>query len=221
MRIWNELYQLYIELLKEVENNMYKNFLKRGLDLLFSIVFLMLFWPLFILISIIIRLDSKGSAIFKQERLGKNGKVFEIIKFRTMIDNAENIGTGLSTYEWDPRVTKVGKVLRKTSLDELPQIINVLKGDMSIIGPRPPVPYHPRKYTEYSPSQKRRFTIRPGITGYAQVKGRNSLKWDERIEYDVEYVEKLSFFLDMKILILTVVNVFKSKDIHGPERRLK
>lgn len=200
---------------------MYKNFLKRGLDLLFSIVFLMLFWPLFILISIIIRLDSKGSAIFKQERLGKNGKVFEIIKFRTMIDNAENIGTGLSTYEWDPRVTKVGKVLRKTSLDELPQIINVLKGDMSIIGPRPPVPYHPRKYTEYSPSQKRRFTIRPGITGYAQVKGRNSLKWDERIEYDVEYVEKLSFFLDMKILILTVVNVFKSKDIHGPERRLK
>lgn len=200
---------------------MYAKFLKRIIDFIFSIILTIVISPLLIIIAILIRLDSKGRAIFKQERLGKNGEVFEIIKFRTMVKDAEKIGTGLSTYEWDPRVTRVGKHLRKFSLDELPQLFNIIKGDMSIIGPRPPVPYHPRTYEEYSEEQKLRFSVRPGITGYAQVKGRNSLTWDERIEYDIRYVKKLTFILDLKIFFLTIFKVFASKDIHGPDRRIK
>src|SRR5699024_4264338 len=118
-------------------------------------------------------IDSRGPVIFKQRRLGRNGKEFTIYKFRTMINNAENQGMGIKTFVGDDRITKIGVVLRKTSLDELPQLINVLKGDMSFVGPRPPVPYHPRKYEEYNDVQKKRFKVRQGITGYAQVKGRN------------------------------------------------
>lgn len=198
---------------------MYTNFLKRIIDIIIVIVIAI---PLLIvcgIISIFIKLDSKGPIIFKQKRLGKDGTVFNIYKFRTMVDNAESIGTGLSTFEGDFRVTKVGNILRKTSLDELTQIFNVLKGDMSIVGPRPPVPHHPRKYNEYDTIQKKRFNVRPGITGYAQVKGRNSLTWDERIELDVEYVEKQSMLMDAKIIILTVFKILKREDIHGPNRR--
>lgn len=198
-----------------------QNRIKRLFDLLVSIVVIYITAPFLLLISIAIKLTSRGPVFFKQERLGKDGKVFNIIKFRTMVDNAVNIGSGLSTFEGDPRVTKIGGFLRKTSLDELPQLFNVLKGDMSIIGPRPPVPYHPRKYNEYSEYQIQRFSVRPGITGYAQVKGRNSLTWDERIEYDVQYVKKQSFFIDFIIVLLTFIKVFKNEDIHGPERRKK
>ena len=175
---------------------MYDKYIKRLLDI---ILVLMLFLPLFlisILIAIAIKVDSKGPVLFKQKRLGRDGDIFNILKFRTMIENAEKIGPGLSTFEGDPRVTRVGNILRKTSLDELPQLFNVLKGDMSIVGPRPPVPYHPRKYHEYNDHQKQRFMVRPGITGYAQVKGRNSLTWDERIEFDVQYVNKQNLFLE-------------------------
>jgi len=149
-----------------------------------------------------------------QERLGKNGEVFKIYKFRTMVENAESKGSGIYTSKGDPRITKVGHFLRKTSLDELPQLLNVLKGDMSLVGPRPPVPYHPYKYNEYSDKQRKRFKVKPGITGFAQVSGRNKLSWDERIEFDVEYVENYSLFLDFKILFNTFLTVFKNNDIY-------
>ena len=151
---------------------------------------------------------------FLQERLGKNGDVFKIYKFRTMVENAESKGSGIYTSKGDPRITKIGHFLRKTSLDELPQLLNVIKGDMSLVGPRPPVPYHPYKYNEYSDKQRKRFTVKPGITGFAQVSGRNKLSWDERIEYDVEYVENYSLFLDFKILFNTFLTVFKNNDIY-------
>lgn len=170
-----------------------------------------------IIIILLIKSTSEGPVFFKQERLGKNGKVFKIIKFRTMIDNAEQIGTGVITFENDPRITKVGSFLRKTSLDELPQLINVLKGDMSIVGPRPPVPYHPKKYEEYSEYEKKRFNVKPGITGYAQVNGRNNLTWEQRINMDVYYVDNRSFLLDLKIIILTMVKVLKREDIHSKD----
>lgn len=198
---------------------MYDKYIKRIIDITFSMLLTFFLLIPFILISVSIRIGSKGPVIFKQERLGKNGKVFKIYKFRTMIDNAENIGTGLSTYEGDPRVTRVGSLLRKTSLDEIPQLFNVIKGDMSLVGPRPPVPTIPRKFNEYNRKQLMRFKVRPGITGYAQVKGRNSLSWDERIEFDIKYVEKQSVILDFHILFLTAIKVFKKEDIHGPNRR--
>lgn len=170
-----------------------------------------------IIIILLIKSTSEGPVFFKQERLGKNGKVFKIIKFRTMIDNAEQIGTGVITFENDPRITKVGSFLRKTSLDELPQLINVLKGDMSIVGPRPPVPYHPKKYEEYSEYEKKRFNVKPGITGYAQVNGRNNLTWEQRINMDVYYVDNRSFLLDLKIIFLTMLKVLKREDIHSKD----
>lgn len=191
--------------------------LKRILDLCGSLFGILITSPILILSAIAIKVDSKGPVFFKQERLGLNGEVFKIIKFRTMVDNAEKMGSGIKTFENDPRITKVGSFLRKTSLDELPQLFNVLIGNMSIVGPRPPVPYHPSKYEEYPEHQKRRFTVKPGITGYAQVNGRNNLSWDDRIELDVQYVEKFSVFLDIKIILLTIIKVFKSEDIHSTD----
>ena len=189
-------------------------FIKRILDIILSLIAIVILSPLLFIISVIIKLDSEGPILFKQERLGKGGKVFLIYKFRTMINNAEKKGTGLFTNENDPRITKVGTFLRKTSLDELPQLVNVLKGEMSIIGPRPPVPYHPYKYEDYSEEQKLRFTVLPGITGYAQVNGRNEIEWDERIEYDVYYVKNWSLILDLGIIFKTVKKVFKKDGIY-------
>ncbi|WP_442961031.1 sugar transferase [Pseudogracilibacillus sp. SO30301A] len=194
---------------------MYKKNIKRVFDILIILLFSLPTVLIGTIIAILIKIDSKGSIFYKQERLGFKGKVFEIYKFRTMVENAENIGSGIKTFQDDPRITTIGKFLRKTSLDEIPQLINVLKGDMSIIGPRPPVPYHPRKYQEYRKEQVKRFTVRPGITGYAQIKGRNNISWDERIVYDIEYVNNLSFLLDIKIFILTIVKVFKKEGIHS------
>ena len=190
---------------------MYKG-VKRALDITFSIVGTAVTSPILLAVAAAVKLDSKGPVIFKQERLGKDGKVFEMYKFRSMCVGAEHMGTGQYAYNGDSRVTRVGKVIRATSLDELPQFINILKGDMSFIGPRPPLTYHPWRLEEYSDAQRRRFEVRPGITGLAQVHGRKAIDWNDRIKYDVEYVDKLSLGLDCKILFQTVWNVLTMKD---------
>lgn len=171
--------------------------------------------PLFILIGVAIRWDSPGDIFFLQPRLGKDGLVFKIYKFRTMVMKAEHMGAGLFISEKDSRITRIGDFLRKTSLDELPQLINVIKGEMSIIGPRPPVPYYPHVYEDYTETQKVRFSILPGITGYAQVLGRVSISWDERIELDLEYIEKRNWRLDLWIIYRTIFAVVARKDIYS------
>lgn len=188
--------------------------IKNVFDILIASIMLLILLPLFLILAICIKIDSKGPIFFKQKRLGKNGKVFEIYKFRTMCDNAVNIGSGIFTFEDDPRITKIGKFLRKTSLDEIPQLINILKGEMSFVGPRPPLPHHPNKYDEYTEKQKKRFTMKPGITGLAQAIGRNSFTWDERIELDVEYIEKFNIWLDIKIYAMTAYSVISKKGIY-------
>ena len=195
-------------------------FIKLLIDFFGSLVGLIIISPILIIIAILIKLTSKGPVFFKQERLGKNGKVFKIIKFRTMVVNAEKIGDGLMVKsENDNRITKIGRFLRATSLDELPQLFNVLKGDMSLVGPRPPVLYHPYKYEDYSSFQKRRFDMRPGMTGLAQVTVRNSVPWDDRIKIDVEYVEKFNIWLDIKILFKTLLKIFRRESIYiQPEK---
>ena len=195
-------------------------FVKRLIDLLGSLIGMVIVFPIFINIALSVKLTSKGPIFFKQERLGKNGRVFKIIKFRTMVVNAEKMGDGLKVKnESDNRITKVGKFLRATSLDELPQLWNVLVGDMSLVGPRPPVPYHPYKYEEYNDFQRKRFEMRPGITGLTQVTVRNSVSWDDRIRIDVEYIERFNLWLDIKILFRTVIKVIKSEDIYGQNKK--
>ena len=190
-------------------------FIKRLIDIFGSLIGLIVFSPIFLIISILIKLTSEGPVFFTQERLGKDGKGFKIIKFRTMVVNAENIGDGLSVKsEDDDRITKIGKFLRATSLDELPQLWNVLIGDMSMVGPRPPVPYHPYRYSEYDDFQRRRFLMKPGMTGLAQVTVRNSVPWDERILIDVEYVDRFNIWLDIKILFKTLQKIFKRESIY-------
>lgn len=190
-------------------------FLKRLIDLFGSILGVIILLPFFVIIAALIKLTSKGPIFFTQERLGRHGKVFKIIKFRTMVINAEKIGDGLFVKsERDNRITKIGQFLRATSLDELPQLFNILKGEMSLVGPRPPVTYHPYKYEEYDRSQKKRFDMKPGMTGLAQITVRNSLPWDKRIPIDVEYVEKFNIWLDIKILLLTLLKIFKKESIY-------
>lgn len=190
---------------------MYKG-VKRALDVTFSLIGTAVSSPILLAVAAAVKLDSKGPVIFKQERLGKDGKVFEMYKFRSMCVGAEHMGTGQYFYKGDSRVTRVGKIIRATSLDELPQFINILKGDMSFIGPRPTLTYHPWKLEEYTDFQRRRFEVRPGITGLAQVHGRKAIDWNDRIKYDVEYVDNLSLGLDCKILFQTVWNVLTMKD---------
>lgn len=190
--------------------------IKRIFDIILSLSGIILFLPFFLIITIGIKFTSKGPVLFRQERLGKSGKVFEIFKFRTMIINAENIGEGLMiSDENDPRITKIGKFLRATSLDEIPQLFNVLLGTMSLVGPRPPVTYHPyQKYEGYPEWAKKRFEMYPGITGLSQVTVRNSVPWVERIKVDNEYIEKFNILLDMKILFSTIISVIKKENIY-------
>ena len=190
---------------------MYKG-VKRALDVTFSLIGTAVSSPILLAVAAAVKLDSKGPVIFKQERLGKDGKVFEMYKFRSMCVGAEHMGPGQYSYKGDSRGTRVGKIIRATSLDELPQFINILKGDMSFIGPRPTLTYHPWKLEEYTDFQRRRFEVRPGITGLAQVHGRKAIDWNDRIKYDVEYVDNLSLGLDCKILFQTVWNVLTMKD---------
>lgn len=178
---------------------------KRTLDMMGSIFGLIILLPLFVIVAISIKLESKGPIIYKQSRLGLHGREFSMYKFRTMYLGAEK--EGVYERKGDKRVTKVGRILRRTSIDEFPQLINILKGDMSFIGPRPPLTYHPWKFYEYTALQKKRFMVLPGITGLAQIHGRKGLDWDRRIEYDIEYVERFSFLLDMKIVFITIFKV--------------
>lgn len=188
--------------------------IKDFFDLIFGIFLLIIMSPIFIIISIAIIIDSRDGILFKQERIGKDGKKFKIYKFRTMVKNAEKLGDGLVIKDdTDNRVTKVGKFLRRTSLDELPQIFNIIRGEMSFVGPRPPVIYHPYDgYENYSKSAKKRFLMKPGITGLAQVEKRNSASWDERIEIDVKYVESFSMLLDLKIIFKTIRSLINKEE---------
>lgn len=187
-------------------------FWKRILDFIFALVLLIATSPIMLLAIIAIKLESDGPAIFRQQRPGKNTTVFEVYKFRTMHVATHISGKVLSDME---RVTRVGMFLRKTSIDELPQLINILAGKMSFIGPRPLLV----QYLEYySPEQMRRHEVTPGISGWAQVNGRNSIDWEEKFKYDVWYVDNANLFLDFKILLLTVYNVLKRSDINNSNR---
>lgn len=186
-------------------------FIKSVIDVIVAAVGLVLLFPPFVLISIAIKLTSKGPVFFHQDRVGINGRIFKLYKFRTMVVGAENIGAGLSVAGNDVRITKAGAILRKTSLDELPQLFNVLKGDLSLVGPRPTVPQHLEYYGEF---ERRRLEVKPGITGLAMVRGRGSVPWSVRIKYDVEYVENFSLWLDLKILLQTVWVVLTRKNIY-------
>lgn len=195
--------------------------LKYVIDLIASLLGILITSPLLILIAIAIKLTSKGPVFFKQERLGKNGEPFKIIKFRTMVVNAEKIGDGLTVKsENDNRITKIGRVLRATSLDELPQFINILKGEMSLVGPRPPVTYFPYEgISNYPDWAKKRFMMRPGVTGLAQVTVRNSVTWDERIRVDNEYIDNFNIWLDINIILKTIIKLFKPENIYGETKK--
>lgn len=187
-------------------------FWKRALDIVLSALALVILSPVLLVAAISIRLDSKGRVIFAQKRLGLGGKEFTFYKFRSMTVGAEHTGSGVYSEAGDPRVTKVGKILRATSIDELPQLYNVLRGDMSLVGPRPPLTYHPWPIGEYTEEQRHMFDVRPGITGWAQVNGRKAVEWNRRIEMNVWYSRNLSFRLDLKILWMTVAKVLTNAD---------
>jgi lipopolysaccharide/colanic/teichoic acid biosynthesis glycosyltransferase len=187
---------------------MYKNFFKRLIDFIIVLTALLIIWPFLLLVYIWLTIANKGAgAIFFQERPGKDEKIFKIIKFKTMTDARDAEGNLLPDAQ---RLTKVGAFVRKTSIDELPQLINVLKGDMALIGPRPLLPEYLPYYTE---REQLRHTVRPGITGWAQVNGRNNVTWDQKLELDSYYVEHLSFIMDVKVLLTTIKKVLGSKDV--------
>lgn len=196
---------------------LFNKFLKRFFDILLCSIALVVLIPLWLIIVIAIKCDSEGPVLFVQDRRTKNGRLFKMFKFRSMVVNAENMGAGLFNYENDPRVTKTGRFLRNTSLDELPQLLNVVKGDLSLVGPRPCVSYELGDFDTLNKKYKKRFEVRGGITGLAQVKGRNENSWDEKVTYDNIYIDefkKQGVWLDIKILVGTIVKVLKKGDIY-------
>lgn len=188
----------------------YSKYIKRMLDFLLALIGLIILMVPMLIVAVIIKLDSKGPVIFKQDRIGYKGKVYKMYKFRSMCVGAEK--GGVYSDNTDTRVTKMGKIMRATSIDELPQLINVLKGEMALIGFRSPLTYHPWKWSEYTEEQKKMFNVRPGITGWAQVNGRKTVEWNKRIELNVWYAENVSFLLDLKILVMTVFKVLINAD---------
>ncbi|MBR4440212.1 MAG: sugar transferase [Bacteroidales bacterium] len=196
---------------------MFSLFIKRLFDIVSSTVAVILLFPFGLIVAVAIKLDSKGPVFFAQDRRTKNGKIFKMLKFRSMVTDAEKQGTGLFSYDNDPRVTKVGRFIRKTSIDELPQLLNVIKGDISIVGPRPCVSYELGDFDTLNKKYKKRFQVKGGITGLAQVKGRNENSWDEKVTLDNQYVDlfaKEGFWLDIKIMWWTVFKVFAKKNIN-------
>ena len=191
--------------------------IKRIFDIFFGILGLLIFFPLFILIGVLIKTDSRGPIFFKQERVGLHKNIYSIYKFRTMVVNAENMGTGIFNMKNDSRVTRVGNFLRNTSLDEIPQFINIIMGSMSFVGPRPPVSYELGNLQELTQEFNDRFRMKPGVTGLAQVNGRNELSWDEKVKYDNRYIElfeKYGVLIDIKLLFLTVIKIIKNEGSH-------
>lgn len=190
--------------------------IKRCFDLVFSLLGLILLMPLFLWISILIKLDSTGPVLYRQKRIGYHGKLFCLYKFRSMYQNAEK--GGVYEKKMDIRVTRVGRIIRKTSLDELPQLLNILKGEMSFIGPRPVLLQHPWKLREYTDEQLKRFLVRPGVSGLAQIHGRKNLGWEQRMKYDVQYVCKYSLQMDIKIFFITIYKVLTMQDNYNKKQ---
>ena len=199
----------------------YRDYVKRVIDLAIAIPVLIVAAIPMLITAIAIKLDSPGSVIFEQERLGKGGKVFKMLKFRSMVVNAEHTGSGVYSGKGDVRVTRVGRIIRATSIDELPQLINVLRGDMSLLGPRPPLTYHPWPVDQYTEEQFHMFDVRPGFSGWAQIHGRKDVEWNHRIELNVWYVRHVRFSLDVKIFFTTIFKVLKNADNENVGETLK
>lgn len=193
-------------------NKKFQRKIKRLADLILSFIGLIILSPLFLIVSVLVKLDSKGTVFFRYERVGENEKSFKPFKFRTLKQGAIKEGLGFNISEEDKRITKLGRILRKWSIDELPQLINVLRGEMSLVGPRPVFRYQVEKYNDF---QRKRLLVKPGITGWALIHGRNLLSWEERIKYDVWYVENWSLFLDLKILLKTIKIVLLKEGLYG------
>ena len=191
---------------------LYRDYVKRVIDLVIAVPALVMAAIPMALTAVAVKLDSPGPILFKQDRLGKDGKVFKMLKFRSMCVGAEKTGSGVYSGKGDSRVTRVGRFIRATSLDELPQLLNVLRGDMSLLGPRPPLTYHPWTLEEYTEEQRHMFDVRPGFSGWAQVNGRKEVEWHHRIELNVWYVRHVRFSLDAKIFFMTIFKVLANAD---------
>lgn len=192
---------------------MYKKYLKTIIDWILALIALVVLSPFLLIVAIVIKMDSQGPVFFIQERLGINGRVFQVFKFRSMTVN-EGRDKDNKLYANDPRITRVGHFIRKTSIDEIPQLINIIKGEMSFIGPRPPLTYFPKKYPDYNEFEKKRFLVKPGISGLAQLRCREVHDWDVNIPIDVEYVQKQSFFFDIKLFFSSLLVFFKTDNIY-------
>ncbi len=196
---------------------LFNKFLKRSFDIVLCLTAIIVLIPVWLIIAIAIKCDSKGPVLFAQERRTKDGRLFKMYKFRSMVVNAESMGAGLFNYENDPRVTRIGRFLRSSSLDELPQLWNVVKGDLSLVGPRPCVSYELGNFETLNRKYRKRFEVRGGITGLAQIKGRNENSWEEKVAYDNIYIDefkKQGIWLDIKIIAGTVEKVFKKQNIY-------
>lgn len=191
---------------------MYRKYFKRLIDAVIGLLVLGFLWPVILIAALAIFIEDPGPVLFHQERLGKDGKVFKMLKLRSMKINSEHTGSGVYSGKDDPRVTRVGRILRATSIDELVQAVHLISGKMSLIGPRPPLTYHPWPLEEYTEEQRHMFDVRPGITGWAQVHGRKGVEWHKRIELNCWYAEHVSFALDVKIFFMTIVKVFTNAD---------
>ena len=205
----------------KLADTFYRDHAKRVIDLIITVPVLLIAAIPMMIIAWAIKLDSPGPVLFKQNRLGKDGKVFRMLKLRSMCVDAEHIGSGVYSCKGDARVTRVGKFIRATSLDELPQLINVLRGDMSLLGPRPPLTYHPWPLEEYTEEQRHMFDVRPGFSGWAQVHGRKEVEWHHRIELNVWYVRHIRFSLDVKIFLMTIFKVLTNADNNNSGETLK
>ena len=191
--------------------------IKRLIDIVLSGIAIILLLPVWIIVPLVIKFDSEGPVLFKQGRRTKNGRVFNMYKYRSMVVHAEKMGAGLFNYENDPRVTKVGRILRSSSIDELPQLFNIFLGDMSLVGPRPCVTYELGNFDTLNRKYKRRFAVKAGLTGLAQVKGRNDISWEDKVKYDNLYIDnfcKYGVLYDIWIILETIVKVFKKQDIY-------